>query len=100
CYAAQKAQRKMQKGDGSDWANVPALLRAKCSVVPTEQRLELWQEKGDFFRLRTVTLSFNIPEGLIPRTQAATLNLAVVNPWKHTNYWGTDPEALRSATTN
>ena len=97
CYATQQAQRKMLAGDASAWNQVTALLRAKCTVVPTEQRLELWQEKGDFFRLRTVTVSYNIPEGLIPRTQAATLNLSAVNLWKHTDYWGTDPEALRAA---
>ena len=99
CYAAQQAQRKNQAGDGSAWATIPALLRIKCTVVPTEQRLELWMENIDFFKLRTVTLSYDLPDGLIPGTQAATLNFAGVNLFKRTDYWGTDPEALNNAST-
>jgi hypothetical protein len=96
CYPAQQAQRKKLAGDASAWANITAEMRLKCSLVPNEQAIQLWYEPNDFFKLRTVTMSYNLPEGLIPGAQRASLHLAGNNVWKSTDYWGTDPESRNS----
>ena len=98
CYPAQQAQRKMLAGDGSDWANITAYERSKCTIVPSEQNVANWFENNDFFQLRSITASYNLPEGLIPGTTRAALNLAASGDlWNSTDYWGTHPESRNDA---
>ena len=98
CYPAQRAQRKMLAGDGSDWANITAYERSKCTIVPSEQNQANWIESNDFFQLRAITASYNLPEGLIPGTTRAALNLAATGDlWNSTDYWGTHPESRNDA---
>jgi hypothetical protein len=40
CYPAQQAQRKKLAGNASDWANITAEMRLKCSLVPSEQAIQ------------------------------------------------------------
>ena len=47
----------------------------------------------DFFRLRSVNVSYRLPDGMIPGTNAATLTLSGANLLTLTEYWGNDPES-------
>jgi hypothetical protein len=91
CFEAQQALRA---GDPQALSRITALVRSKCTVVPTQQLSENWIEATDFFKLRTITLTYQLPDGLLPRTQSAALTLAAGgNLWTKTDYWGTDPES-------
>ena len=93
CLPAMMADRKRLAGDPSDWNQFPAEIRAKCSVVPANHGPDRWYEKIDFFKLRTVNLSYQLPAGLVPGTQSATLRASGNNLLKISDYWGQDPEA-------
>ena len=93
CFPTIHAQAKADAGDPSDYNTYPADLRAKCSLHPEDQRPDRWYEKMDFFRLRTLNLSYRLPDGLVPGTNSATLGAAVTNLWTISDYWGNDPEA-------
>ncbi|MDE2773766.1 MAG: TonB-dependent receptor [Gemmatimonadota bacterium] len=80
-------------GDPSAWNQIPAGIRAMCSARPEDQRPPRYYEKNDFFRLRSVNLSYRLPDGLVPGTNAATLTLSGANLLTFTEYWGNDPEA-------
>jgi hypothetical protein len=50
-------------------------------------------ESTDYFRLRTVSLSYRLPASLVPLdVDAATIRLAGRNLLTVTDYSGTDPE--------
>ena len=92
CFPTIHAQTKADAGDPSDYNTYPADLRAKCSLHPEDQRPPRWYEKMDFFRLRTLNLSYRLPDGLVPGTNSAILGAAVTNLWTISDYWGNDPE--------
>lgn len=93
CFPGLHAQQKLNQGDPSDWNRLPAEIRAKCSANPDDQRPDRWYESNDFFRLRSVTLDYRLPGGIVPRAQSAALSLSVSNLLTVTDYWGNDPEA-------
>ena len=93
CFPALHAEQKKNAGDPSDYNLLPAQIRAKCSADPARQRPPRWYEKNDFFRLRSVNLSYRLPDGMIPGTDAATLTLSGANLFTETEYWGNDPES-------
>jgi TonB-linked SusC/RagA family outer membrane protein len=93
CFPSLHAQEKADAGDPSDWNKIPAGIRAKCSAHPEDQRPPRWYEKNDFFRLRSVNLSYRLPDGLIPGTDGATFTLSGANLLTLTEYWGNDPES-------
>ena len=66
---------------------------AKCSAVADDQRPDRWYERNDFFRLRSVNLGYQLPAGLVPGTESASLTLSASNLMTVTDYWGNDPEA-------
>jgi TonB-dependent starch-binding outer membrane protein SusC len=51
-------------------------------------------EKGDFFRIRNITLGYNLPASLLNKAKIANIRVyANMNNWfLFTNYTGTDPE--------
>jgi hypothetical protein len=65
-----------------------AFWRAQCENVEWTAYIV----PADYFKLRTVSLTYQMPEGLIPRAAQSSLTLAVNNPWKWTDYPGLDPE--------
>ena len=93
CLPAMMADRKRLAGDPSDWNQFPAEIRAKCSVVPLHQNPDRWYEPIDFFKLRSVNLDYQLPAGLVPGTQSATLRVSGTNLLKLSDYWGIDPES-------
>ena len=88
CY---EIQRKTLAGDVGD---VTALMRARCaldggSIAPT---YDAWIESTDFFRLRSIAVTYRLPPGLIPGASSASLRLAGRNLRTSTDYSGVDPE--------
>jgi TonB-linked SusC/RagA family outer membrane protein len=61
--------------------------------VPTESDQGVWSDEADFFRLRSATISYRLPEGLIPGIRNAQISLQGRNLLTFTDYVGLDPEA-------
>jgi TonB-linked SusC/RagA family outer membrane protein len=53
----------------------------------------MWIEPADFFKLRSLSFTFRLPERLIPGTRSALLQLQARNLFTITKYSGIDPEA-------
>lgn len=53
----------------------------------------VWTTAADFFKLRSATLSWRLPEAWIPRARSVQLSLQGKNLFKFTDYYGLDPEA-------
>ena len=77
--------------DVPDPSAMNALWRSQCEDFEWAS----WIIPADYFKLRTVSLTYQIPEGLIPRTSQSSFTLAAQNLWKSTDYQGLDPELSR-----
>jgi TonB-dependent SusC/RagA subfamily outer membrane receptor len=103
CYETQRKLRQAYGPDGvsgtaddgsaSAIADVTARDRARCSLDRTVQNSNFWISKTDFFKLRSVSLTYNIPQRLVVGGQTATVTLAGRNLYKWTKYDGLDPES-------
>jgi TonB-dependent SusC/RagA subfamily outer membrane receptor len=81
------------KIDAGDTANLTAYERAKCDSKYVTYGM--WTEAADFFKLRSVSLSYRIPDNLLPGSiRGATLRLQGRNLWVSTDYPGLDPETF------
>ncbi len=78
------------KGPGEP-PNLTALQIATCIGNRSDQGV--WTDPADFFKLRSATLAYRLPEGWIPRAQSATISLQAKNMYTWTDYRGLDPEA-------
>jgi TonB-linked SusC/RagA family outer membrane protein len=96
CYDVQKKLVAAAAGNAAALSDVTALQRAKCAIDRTKQNSDYWIQPTDFFKIRSASLAWTLPQGIVPRTTSATLVLAGRNLWKSTNYDGLDPE-LRDA---
>ena len=56
-------------------------------------RQGMWTPKVDFFRLRSATLAYRLPEGWVPGTRSAQISLQGKNLLTFTDYPGLDLEA-------
>jgi hypothetical protein len=52
----------------------------------------MWADGADFFKLRSLSFSFRLPDNLIPGSRSATLQLQGRNLFRITDYVGVDPE--------
>jgi hypothetical protein len=68
-----------------------ALWRSQCEDLEWAS----WILPADFFKLRTVSLTYQIPEGFIPGASSSVLTVAGQNLFKWTDYQGLDPELSR-----
>lgn len=103
CYAVQAALRAAQKGDASALGSVTAEQRGKCqssSIDRTKANSDYWIQPASFFKLRTVSLTYRLPERLVPLGKTASLTLAGRNLFTSTRYDGTDPEVQDAADSN
>jgi TonB-dependent starch-binding outer membrane protein SusC len=96
CYGTQQKLRAFAAGNTAALDDVTALQRAKCAIDPTKINSDYWVQSTNFFKIRSASLSWHLPQNLVPRTTSATLVLAGRNLWKSTDYDGLDPE-LRDA---
>ncbi len=93
CYETQRKLAAAQKGNAAALADVPALERARCAFDATTRNSDFWIEPTDFFRLRYVSATYDIPPRLLRGLQAASLTLAGRNLFTSTDYSGLDPES-------
>jgi TonB-linked SusC/RagA family outer membrane protein len=70
--------------------------RGQCAFAPATRNSDYWIQPTRFFKLRSASVSYKLPERLTPRVKSATLILSGRNLWKSTKYNGLDPE-LRDA---
>ncbi len=67
--------------------------RALCD--PSRVRYGMWTQTADFFKIRSASVSYRVPEGWLPSSiRAATLRLQARNLATFTDYEGVDPEAF------
>ena len=90
CLAFQEAFLK-----GGDVSGYTALQRARCAPNNRSDWYDVawWTEKADFWKLRSISLSYKLPESLLPWAKSGSLTLAARNLFTLTDYTGTDPES-------
>jgi outer membrane receptor protein involved in Fe transport len=97
CLPFQEAYLK-----GGDVSGYTAFERARCApnqrnlVVPNAldwYDIAWWTEKADFWKLRSISLSYRLPERLLPAGKSGTITIAGRNLFTLTDYTGTDPES-------
>jgi TonB-dependent starch-binding outer membrane protein SusC len=98
CFAAQKALRAAAAGDASALSTVNAKDRMRCSIVAAERDYSYWVESADFFKVRNVSVAYEVPKRFTPGARSMTLTFAGRNLFRSTNYTGTDPEVADQRT--
>jgi TonB-linked SusC/RagA family outer membrane protein len=63
------------------------------TCVPGKIDWGAWTQDADFIKLRSASLSYRLPDDLIPGTRSVSLSLQGKNLWQSTDYQGLDPEA-------
>ena len=91
CPQTRKLIAAMQ-GDASALNDVTALERGRCAIDRTQQEADFWVQSSDFFKLRTLSATYQIPTRLIPGSRSASFTLAGRNLFTITDYNGIDPE--------
>jgi TonB-dependent starch-binding outer membrane protein SusC len=93
CFEVQQKLHAAAQGDPNALNDVTALERLKCaSTASGDNDYYWWIQPADFFKLRTASLSYRIPERFLPMVDAATFTLAGRNLFTITDYDGLDPE--------
>ena len=79
---------------GGDVSGYTALQRARCApnTKPDWYDIAWWTEKADFWKLRSISLTYRLPERWVPMGKSASITLAGRNLFTLTSYTGTDPE--------
>ncbi|MFN5597949.1 TonB-dependent receptor domain-containing protein [Gemmatimonas sp.] len=98
CFAAQKALRAAAAGDASALASVNARDRMRCSITAAERDYSYWVESADFFKVRNISVAYDVPKRFTPGARSMTVSFAGRNLFRSTNYTGTDPEVADQAT--
>jgi len=93
CFAAQAALVKAAAGDSSALAPFTAMERARCTINSSERDYSLWVEKADFFKLRSLSATIDLPTKYMPGSRNAALTISGRNLFKKTDYTGFDPES-------
>ncbi len=93
CFAAQDALKKAAAGDSSALGAFTAMDRARCTINTSERDYSLWVEKADFFKLRSLSVTYDLPTKYVPGSRNAALTIAGRNLFKSTPYTGFDPES-------
>jgi hypothetical protein len=81
-----------------DYADIATIDIAKCAAPYSADGVndnQDWAEPGDYFRLQSASISYRLPESLLPsRFTAATVQFQATNLFLITNFSGLDPDAL------
>ncbi|MDB4906166.1 MAG: hypothetical protein JWO05_950 [Gemmatimonadetes bacterium] len=93
CYATQAKLRAFAGGDATALNDVTARERGRCAIASSVRDAGFWVEKNDFFKLRSASLSFDIPNRFLYTTKATSITFTGQNLFKSTKYTGTDPES-------
>ncbi len=103
CYEIQRVMATVKtSGNQSLLDPYTAMERARCatniigagsSANPTGHDSAYWIDNADFWKLRSIAVSFQLPEAWIERyADRATFTVAGRNLLKWTDFQGTDPE--------
>lgn len=98
CFAIQEKIVAVDQGTNPNALDdVRAIDRAKCAIrSPFSPNSDYWVEKADFWKLRSLSLSYNIPErflrGVFGTFNSATVTLQGRNLHTWTSWNGPDPE--------
>jgi outer membrane receptor for ferrienterochelin and colicin len=98
CFAAQKALRAAAAGDASALATIRAEDRMKCAINAADRDLSFWVENSDFFKMRNLSVSYDVPKRFTPGARNMTVQFAGRNLFRSTKYQGSDPEVADQAT--
>ncbi|MEZ4423134.1 MAG: SusC/RagA family TonB-linked outer membrane protein [Gemmatimonadota bacterium] len=94
CYGIQEKIFASRAGDASALNDVNAMDRARCATnLYGGHDASYWIEKADFWKLRSVSLTYNLPSEWVSRwASRASVTLSGVNLIRWTDYSGVDPE--------
>lgn len=70
---------------------LPASDIARCIGPYSDQGM--WTDAADFFKIRSASITYRLPDGLVPGARNAQIGIAGKNIWTRTDYRGLDPEA-------
>lgn len=70
---------------------LPASDIARCIGPYSDQGM--WTDAADFFKIRSASITYRLPDGLVPGARHAQIGIAGKNIWTRTDYRGLDPEA-------
>jgi TonB-linked SusC/RagA family outer membrane protein len=102
CYDAQQKLKAALGADGKAGTadDVPAAIagvtardRARCAIDRTIANSDFWAAKTDFFKLRSVSMSYDIPDRFVRGVHSATLVVSGRNLYRWTKFDGADPES-------
>lgn len=93
CQETQAKLRRAAAGDAGALSDVTALQRAKCAIDRTRQDADFWTQSSDFFKLRNVSVTYDVPQRWMPGGRSASFTLAGRNLFTSTDYDGLDPES-------
>lgn len=83
-------QEQIEEGNTS---NLTAKQLALCD--PNETTYGMWTRAADFFKIRSVSVSYQFPNSWLPgNVRNASIKLQGKNLWTFTDYPGLDPEAF------
>lgn len=97
CFPIQEKIIAKHNGDAGALDDVRAIDRARCGInseVGYDHSSNYWVEEADFWKLRSVMLTFNMPEEWVRFGRNASVSLAARNLLTWTDYSGTDPEVM------
>ena len=78
--------------------NLTTQQQSLCA--PSESAWGTWTDKADFIKLRSASISYRLPDGLIPAAQSVQVSLQGKNLFMFTDYQGLDPEASDNGLSN
>lgn len=102
CYGVQQQLKTALGPDGrantaddvpSAIADVNARDRVRCAIDRTVANSDYWASKTDFVKLRSLSLSYDLPQRFVRGARTATLVVSGRNLWKWTKFDGADPES-------
>jgi hypothetical protein len=96
CFAIQEKIVAVHQGTNPNALDdVRAIDRAKCAITGSgfSPNSDYWVEKADFWKLRSIALSYTIPERFLGGVfNSATVTLSGRNLYTWTDWNGPDPE--------
>ncbi len=75
-------------GPGNEDSDIPAFSETDVAEIQSSRFIE----KGDFLRLKNLSLTYKLPKALTSGIDAS-ISIGATNLWTLTNYSGIDPEA-------
>jgi TonB-dependent starch-binding outer membrane protein SusC len=86
-------QRALATGDEAALSNVTARERVRCAISGSVQDQYQWIERADFFKLRVVSVTYEVPGRWLRGVDRATLTLSGRNLFEISDYTGLSVES-------